>query len=67
MTIQVRYRDDANNPTDWRDFPDIPTGAFSYPLVIRRLGSTRGRSWEFRDTSDKATDIFGASIHAESE
>ena len=61
--IQVRYSDDGGeNYSNWRNFPTIATGNFLPPLVVRRLGMTRHRIWEFMDTSDTAHDVLGASI-----
>lgn len=68
MTIQVRYSDDGgNNESAWRDFPEQATGSFIAPLVVRRLGRTRHRIWEIRDTGERAIDLLAASLNLELE
>ena len=60
--FQLRYSDDAENYSNWRDLPSGDTGSFLHPLVARRLGMTRHRVWEVMDTSDTAQDVLAASI-----
>ena len=64
--IEVRYSDDGgNNWKDWRSLDAGETGDFLQPMVTRRLGITRHRIWEFRDTSDRPMEILAVSIQAE--
>lgn len=66
--IQVRYSDDGGeNWSNWRDVEAGDTGDFLKPVVIRRLGMTRQRVWEFMDTSATPRDLMAASIILESE
>jgi len=65
--VQLRYSDDGGeNYSNWRDMAAGATGDFIRPLIANRLGQTRHRIWEFRDTSGYAMDILSASIKAES-
>lgn len=66
--IQVRYSDDGGeNWSQWRDIPSGATGGFLQLLIARRLGRTRHRIWEIRDTSQAPQDVLAASIIVESE
>jgi Mg2+ and Co2+ transporter CorA len=68
MTMQLRYfNDGANNGCDWRNFPEVETGEFIKPLIMRRLGTCRHRVWEFRDSSNTKADVIACSIMVESE
>lgn len=64
----LRYSDDGGeNWSNWRELDAGDTGSFLSPLTARRLGQTRQRVWEFRDTSGYPMDILAASIMADSE
>lgn len=68
MSIQVRYSDDGgHNYSQLRDLEPAGTGGFMQPLIVRRLGMTRHRVWEIKDSSDTAQDVLAASIIVESE
>lgn len=65
-TIEIRYSDDGgNNWRDWRVIDAGDTGDFVKEMAVRRLGMTRHRIWEIRDTSDRPAEILAASIQAE--
>jgi len=61
--LQLRYSDDGGeNMSPWRDLDAGETGSFVKEIVTRRLGMTRQRVWEIRDSSPVAIDILGAMI-----
>lgn len=67
-TIEVRYSNDGgHNYSDWRSLQGGKTGDFLRPMVLRRLGMCRHRTWEIQDTSAYAADIVAASIQIEGQ
>jgi hypothetical protein len=63
--VQLRYSNDGgNNYSMWQERETGETGAFLSELIWRRLGMTKHRIWEYRDTSNVAADILGAEIMA---
>jgi hypothetical protein len=66
--IQLRYSNDGgNNWSDWRNLAEAETGEFIKPMIARRLGTTRHRVWEFRDSSNTKAAVIACSIMVESE
>lgn len=66
--MDLRYSDDGgNNWSKWRTIDTGQEGSFQQPLTTRRLGRTRHRIWEIRDTGERAIDILAASINLEVE
>lgn len=66
--VEVRYSNDGgNNWSDWQARESGATGAFLEPLIWRRLGRAKEeRIWEFRDTSNVASDVMAAMLQVES-
>lgn len=62
-SIQLRYSDDGGrNWSNWRTKDLGDTGDFLVPVVFRRMGQTKHRIYQLRDTSPYRNDITAVSV-----
>lgn len=66
--LEVRYSDDGgHNYSMPKHVPLGEVGDFSREKVVRRMGITRGRQYEFRYSGDRRCDLIAVSVQVEGE